>query len=79
MTRLNDDQFFRLEALRLAVQAGCPDHREAFYDFLSGRVGSKDQLISEVTSAVIAELNRIAAEAINAYWDDCRRRGYGDA
>lgn len=35
MNHLTEDQFFRLEALRLAVQAGQPEERQRFYQFLT--------------------------------------------
>ncbi|MEJ7933633.1 hypothetical protein WG907_05080 [Sphingobium sp. AN558] len=37
MTHLTTDEFMRLEALRLAIQAGDPWLSQNFYDFLSGK------------------------------------------
>lgn len=37
MPHLDTEEFLRLEALRLAVQAGFPHYRQEFYDFLTGK------------------------------------------
>lgn len=37
MCRLTGQEFLRLEALRLAVQAGFPELRQQFLDFLTDR------------------------------------------
>lgn len=50
MNHLTDDEYMRLEALRLAVQSGFPDLRQQFYDFLTTK---NDQTPRPVTDAAL--------------------------
>ncbi len=59
MNHLTDDQYFRLEALRLAVQAGYPDHREAFYKFLKGNDGTALYSVADVEKSVVSAIRNI--------------------
>jgi hypothetical protein len=48
------DEAIRLEALRLAVQAGDPHFRHQFYDFLTG---ASDQTPRQIIDAALDAVN----------------------
>lgn len=54
MTQLSPDEFLRLEALRLAVQAHQPASCQRFYDFL---VGKDDRTSDEHCEAALQEIH----------------------
>lgn len=72
MSRLSDDEFLRLEALRLAVQAGFPDFRQSFYEFLTGK---SDQTPLEMIDAA---LGKAVADAIKRIERERAGRSFGD-
>ena len=59
MSRLSDDEFFRLEALRLAVQAGDADLRQKFYDFLTANDKGQACCAAGVADAVSTAMSAI--------------------
>jgi hypothetical protein len=71
MNRLTDDQYFRLEALRLAVQAGLPELREAFYGFLQGSDGTALRFAADINAAVGDAIKQIEASRLT--------RGFGES
>ena len=56
MSHLMNDREIRLEALRLAVQAGNADLRQPFYEFL---VGKSDQTPRQIINAALEAANVI--------------------
>ncbi|WP_176482815.1 hypothetical protein [Sphingobium sp. D43FB] len=54
MTQLSPDEFLRLEALRLAVQAGQPPLRQHFYEFLTGK---SDRTPRQIIDAALEAAN----------------------
>lgn len=72
MSRLSDDEFFRLEALRLAVQAGDAGLRQQFYEFLTGKTNQTP------LEMIDAALRKAVADAIKRIERERAGRGFGD-